>query len=386
MTKTPVPFDNVKLDSLLEQEGIDVVLASSRHNTRYLTGGYYNWFHSRIARAATQRYLSFVGLRRGCLEDAFFVAGLTERGAVSTDELWIPEQRLTEPAKSPFFQSTEHATEGAIDCVKRRGLGGRRIGVELGFLPASAYEELRRQLPDAELVDATPILAELRAVKTSEEFDILRRNAAKSVDSIQSALATCKTGVTTTEIQQRLQSEMALRGIEMQWLIICMGPDGVSRKWPSDRAWEPGEVLRVDPGTSLNDYIADLSRMACLGEPPHRANEIIAECVSINDRLQATIRPGLTCGELSELGQKLLQEASHHEYGWQITHGGGMVPHEPPVVSGDPNYVLEAGMVMSMETEFQHPEVGDVKVEDFIAVTETGCENFTPNGRGWTIA
>ena len=41
---------------------------------------------------------------------------------------------------------------------------------------------------------------------------------------------------------------------------------------------------------------------------------------------------------------------------------------------------------MSMETEFQHPDVGDVKVEDFIAVTETRCENFTPNGRGWTIA
>ena len=59
---------------------------------------------------------------------------------------------------------------------------------------------------------------------------------------------------------------------------------------------------------------------------------------------------------------------------------------EPPVVSGDPNYVLEAGMVLSMETEFQHPEVGDVKVEDFIAVTETRCENFTPNGKGWPIA
>ena len=179
---------------------------------------------------------------------------------------------------------------------------------------------------------------------------------------------------------------MALRDLELQWLIICMGPDGATTKWPSERAWAAGEVLRIDPGSSSGDYVADLCRMACLGEPSARAEQMIADCIAVNDRLQAEIRPGMTCGELNERGQRLLAEAAYAEHGWHIVHGCGMVPHEPPVVRGDPSYVLREGMVMSMETQFQHPEVGDIKMEDIVAVTPGGCECLTPAARSWIQA
>lgn len=383
---TRVPFDGDKLDALQDAAGIDLVLASSRHNARYLAGGYYNWFHSRIARATTKRYMSYVGVPRGRQNEAFFVGGKTEGGHAQAAEMWVPDQVLTEPPKSPFFQSSEAATEDAIECIKKRGLDSGRIALELAYLPANAYETLRQELPNAQIVDATALLGELRAVKSPAELDILRRNAAASIESIQTTVRSCEEGITSREIQYRLQSEMALRGIEMQWLIICMGTDGLRIKWPCDQAWARDEILRIDPGTSHDDYIVDLSRMACLGEPSDLANQIIAECIDINDKLQAAIRPGLTCGELAALGEKLRSEASYPEYGWHITHGCGMVPHEPPVVSGDPDYVLAEGMVMSMETEFQHPEVGDIKVEDFVAVTADGCENFAATGRNWTLA
>ena len=389
MNKQPpvATFDTGKLDALMDREGIDVVLASSRHNVRYLTGGFYNWFHLRSARASTQRYLSYVGVPKGRLDDAFYVGGQTERGQVEASDLWVSDIHLTEPPKSPFFQSVEAATTGALDCLKKRGFDGGRVGIELAYLPANAYDELRRELPNAQLVDVTPILGELRAVKTPEELDILRRNAEASVRSIQAAVTGCQPGVTTNEIQRRLQAEMSLRGIEMQWLIICMGQAGVSTKWPSDQEWAPGEVLRIDPGTSLDDYVADLCRMAVLGEPSDLANTIINDCIAMSDALQEKIRPGMTCGELYDLGQKLLGEMSYPEYGWHIAHGCGMVPHEPPMVrGGDPSYVLQPGMVMSMELQCQHPEVGDVKVEDIVAVTEDGCECFTMQGREWTVA
>ena len=216
---------------------IDVLLASSRHNTRYLTGGYYHWFHARMARAAAQRYLSFVGIPRGRLEDAFFVGGMTEEPGLVSHDIWVPDQHLTEPRRSPFFQSAQAATEGALRCLRRRGLTAGCVGVELEFLPASSYRRLQAALPDAELVDATGLLGELRAVKTSAEVEILRRNAAGSVEAVQATIAASAPGDTTARIHRRLQSEMALRDLELQWLIICMGPDGMTTKWPSDRAW-----------------------------------------------------------------------------------------------------------------------------------------------------
>ncbi len=36
----PAPFDTARFDTLLEDEGIDVLVATSKHNVQYLLGGY----------------------------------------------------------------------------------------------------------------------------------------------------------------------------------------------------------------------------------------------------------------------------------------------------------------------------------------------------------
>jgi Xaa-Pro aminopeptidase len=42
-------------------------------------------------------------------------------------------------------------------------------------------------------------------------------------------------------------------------------------------------------------------------------------------------------------------------------------------------------MVLSIETEFLHPEVGHVKIEDAVAVTADGCEGLGDLGRDWFV-
>ena len=38
--RRPLPFDAARLDALLEEAGIDVLIATSKHNIQYLLGGY----------------------------------------------------------------------------------------------------------------------------------------------------------------------------------------------------------------------------------------------------------------------------------------------------------------------------------------------------------
>ncbi|KIZ46788.1 hypothetical protein OO17_06205, partial [Rhodopseudomonas palustris] len=38
------PFDTGKLDRLMDEAGIDVIVATSRHNVQYLLGGYRFFF------------------------------------------------------------------------------------------------------------------------------------------------------------------------------------------------------------------------------------------------------------------------------------------------------------------------------------------------------
>jgi Xaa-Pro aminopeptidase len=46
---------------------------------------------------------------------------------------------------------------------------------------------------------------------------------------------------------------------------------------------------------------------------------------------------------------------------------------------------LEAGMVISIETELHHNTRGFIKLEDTVAITDTGWEAFGDGGKGWNI-
>jgi Xaa-Pro aminopeptidase len=47
---------------------------------------------------------------------------------------------------------------------------------------------------------------------------------------------------------------------------------------------------------------------------------------------------------------------------------------------------LESGMVISIETTMAHPRRGFVKLEDTLAVTETGWVAYGDGQRGWNHA
>ena len=55
-------YDHEKLDRLMEEAGVDLVLAHTPHNLRYLTGGYYFHFRERVAAIGPSQYLPFVGI------------------------------------------------------------------------------------------------------------------------------------------------------------------------------------------------------------------------------------------------------------------------------------------------------------------------------------
>lgn len=59
------PFDAGRLERLLAEQGMDAVLASSRHNVRYLTGGHYHHFFARTQRLGGGQYLAMAAVPRG---------------------------------------------------------------------------------------------------------------------------------------------------------------------------------------------------------------------------------------------------------------------------------------------------------------------------------
>src|SRR5262249_11402199 len=75
--RKPIPFDVGQLDQLLDEAGIDVLVATSKHNVQYLLGGYRFFFFDTMHAIGVSRYLPALVYRKGRPEQAsYFGCGM----------------------------------------------------------------------------------------------------------------------------------------------------------------------------------------------------------------------------------------------------------------------------------------------------------------------
>ena len=373
-----IPFDGAKLRHLMEAAGVDLVLASSRHNVRYLTGGYVYHFHARFQRMGRSQYLAVVGVPRARAEDAFYVGAPGEAGELGVTSMWIAARNLHAGTVRP-------TAEAAAALAKPHLPAGGTVGVEMPFLPAEALAALQAALPGVAFVDATDLLHELRAVKTAAEIATLRAVSDRVAEAIQAGFRAGHDGVTTRALAETVEREMTARDVAFLWAFTNAGP-GYLRA-PATTRWERGRLLHLDCGGERGDYLADICRMGALGPPPALGIALTEECLRIQDAVRHELRAGMTYGEVNDLAARALGESDHAGIGRIVAHGIGMVSHEQPMINvpSQAQRTLAAGHVLSVETEFLHPEIGHVKIEDTLAVTPTGVEGLGDLGRALQI-
>lgn len=377
------PFDVAHLDELLEAARIDALLATSPHNTRYLLGGYRFFLYDRLDPIGPSRYLSVLGYPRGTAANAFYVGAGNEDWGTDSWPLWVTNVENV-------AWGTADAARVASRRLRKLGLERARIGIEPAFLPADASAALASELPEAELIDAGLLLDELRAVKTASELDLMRRGANAVVDAMLATFAAIEPGTTTREACEVLRVEQTQRGLTFDYCLIAAGNS--QNRAPSERVLEPGAVLSLDSGADLRGYTADLTRMGIAGEPSPRHVDLLAAVGSVQDAARAVAVTGRRGGDLFDVAEAAIAEIHDAPHMSFLAHGTGLLTHEAPrlTATGSPPYpathreaALRTGMVLSIETHVNDPEVGFVKLEDTVIVGDEGPEPVADHGRGW---
>lgn len=378
------PFDTRKLDALLEREGLDVVVATSRHNVRYLLGSY-SAFHESFEAIGVDRFLPAVGYCQGGPADAFAVGADVDAGQHEVQPLWV----------STVLDRAQSATETArLVAARIRAMGhaSGTVGIELSFAPYSFLEELRGELPELRILEAAPILEELRAVKRPDELQLVREAAEQIVESIVATVRSAAAGVTKRELVDRLRVEEERRGLRFEYCLVAAG--GSFNRAASEQSWQPGEVLSVDTGGQLRGYIGDLCRMAVLGPPSQELRAVLAEVRAIQDAARKPIRPGAIGAEIYDAAAVEQRRCTVARQVAFVAHGMGLVPHEAPRLSDRApirypathrEMPLQAGMVLSIETDARIDGAGLIKLEDTVVVTESGWEAYGDGDRDWIV-
>jgi Xaa-Pro aminopeptidase len=382
-TRTGVPFDQARVDRIMEEAGLDILLATSKHNVQYMLGGYKFIFFSAMDAIGHSRYLPVMIYEKGRPDRAAYVANKMEGGENQVRPFWTPNLHAN-------CWGSVDAAKQAVAHLKSLGTEKARIGIEPAFLPSDAYKVLSTAVGEDRLVDATNVFERIRAVKTPEELALLREASERITDSMLAVFASAGEGAGKADIVEALRREETNRGLQFEYCLLTIGSS--HNRAVSPQAWQKGEVMSLDSGGNYHGYIGDLCRMGILGEPDAQLDDLMAEILDVQTAAIAKAKAGNLGGDVVTAGEEALKAKPCAPFTDFFTHGMGLITHEAPFLMTnhpvayegvDAARKLEAGMVISVETTMLHPSRGFIKIEDTVAIHEHGPELLGDRGRGW---
>jgi len=261
-----------------------------------------------------------------------------------------------------------------------------------------------------EIRDNRVLLDEMRLFKSAEEIKVMRRAAEISTGAHRRAMQTTRPGMGEYEVEAELLHEFRRHGAQAPAYtpIVAGGANACVLHYVGNSAQlKSGELLLIDAGCELDGYAADITRTFPVNGKFNAAQKDVYQLVlSAQAAAIAAVRPGnswiaphdaalrvLVQGfidlGLCQGGVDAVIESGDYKrfYMHRTGHWLGLDVHDAGEYKHDGNWrPLQPGMTLTVEPGCyirpadKVPEhfwnIG-VRIEDDVAVTETGCEVLT---------
>ena len=280
--------------------------------------------------------------------------------------------------------------------MEKRKIPTHRIAVE-SRLPALFTIPLAKTFPSSEFVLGNMLTEPLRQYKDEVELQLIR-NACRQSDAALAALlgegegalatplgvgeavydgrASFWLGKTEAEFFAALSGEFFNRGLKNFGAGIAVGANAAIPHHGSGKdKIESGKCFLVDFWGSLDSYFTDCTRTFHFGKPEKEFEKIHAIVLEAQEAAQNAVQPGNTLADVDYAARSIIEKAGYGEFFTHRTgHGCGIDVHEGDSVNMGVNVPLERGMVFSIEPGIYLPGRFGVRIENLVAVTESGCE------------
>jgi Xaa-Pro aminopeptidase len=352
-----------RLAERLGAAGVDAVFVPPSSDLEYLTGierdqptfGQISYAHGWTTGAflAPGREPVFVLPR---MVVRFHLGGAAPEGTIVVNETDDGEALFRSAAKS-------------LGSVRRLAVGPRTW--------AQTVLGLRRALPDAELVDAEPLVGALRRVKSPLELELMSHACRIADDAMDASASRVAAGVTMLDLQEEVEHQLRARGSpgpSFPTHIFTFGPE------PKDNGdgtrGDPiaeGEVVLFDFGAVHEGYCSDFGRTIPCGEPPDGYEEAAAVMLAAQEAGRDALRPGATAAEVNAACRAPIEDAGlGAAFRHRMGHGIGLDVHERPFLSPEDDTVLEEGMTFTDEPSLIFEGRFGVRVEDVVVCSAGG--------------
>lgn len=291
----------------------------------------------------------------------------------------------------------------AADLLEKLGATNSPVAVPPSLDVVYADELRARGLtvtPEAKL------FANLRRRKTEEEIRHIERTQRAVEEACAHAVGILKESsiseygtltydgepLTSERLRFEIDTELLRRNCAADGTITAGGSQATD---PHERGYGPlkaGEAIILDifPADKTTRYYADMTRTFVKGEPGEDLQKMYDAVLESQEAALAMIGPGVNGRDVHRKVSDVLHEAGYEtlvhdqrpgeplQEGFihGTGHGVGLEIHESPRVSIS-DEKLVSGDVVTVEPGLYYPEIGGVRIEDLVVVTESGCRNLT---------
>ena len=269
-------------------------------------------------------------------------------------------------------------TDLANEVIEKHSI--QRLGFEEQYATVGEYNGWKAKLKCRELVPATQLLTDLRAVKDQSELDTLVAAQRIAETAFQEALEFIKPGRTEKEISAFLQYRMLCNGADRMSFepIVVSGvnssmPHGV----PSHKKLEEGDFLTMDFGVMLDGYCSDMTRTVAIGHATEEMEKVYNTVLAAQNAGIAAAKAGVKGMDIHAAAAKVIADAGYGEYfGHGFGHGLGIEVHENPGAGQKASVPLPVNAVISAEPGIYLPGRFGVRIEDVLIIREDGCTDI----------
>ncbi|MBO6108167.1 MAG: aminopeptidase P family protein, partial [Eubacterium sp.] len=327
-----------------------------------------------------------------------------EKSIIVTDSRYYIAAREESPWSEVVLWDKKGYYRPIMDAVKDPAV--KTLGYEDRYLTVARFSQFEKKV--SRYVKCKPLagrLDELRQVKNSEE--IRRIAEAEAIGDRAYARLMLDLGVSheklgrigeeafayhiptpldvykTSERQvaARLEFYMKDEGAEKLSFdtIAASGLNGAKpHAVPTDKLLKNGELLTLDFGCIYQGYCSDMTRTVAIGEVSSELRKIYDIVLDAQLNALKKLRPGMTGAEIDALARDVISDAGYGEYfGHSLGHSVGLKIHETPGFSRKEKTVIRPGMVVSVEPGIYVENVGGVRIEDLIEVTDKGVNDLS---------
>ncbi|GIO27826.1 M24 family metallopeptidase [Ornithinibacillus bavariensis] len=279
------------------------------------------------------------------------------------------------------YHDHEDPWELFLAFLNKQGKIPNSLGVEEDYLTLSRFQSLQAILPETKVINKQEVVATLRVIKNDTEYEYLKRAAELADLGVQTGINALKEGISELEVIAAIEYELKKHGVQgMSFSTMALfgkktaSPHGT----PGSAKLESGDLVLFDLGVIYNGYCSDITRTVAFKSITAEQEKIYNTVLDGQLKAIEASQLGTPVGNIDKAARDHIAEKGYGEYfNHRIGHGLGIETHEYPSLHGKNTLPLQKGMCYTIEPGIYVPQIGGVRIEDMVFMTDTGAEILT---------